>query len=92
MTKRREYKTTDAQPVVLYAKTDTESEHAYPVILGTDGVLKITQSFGIPEYDEINMDYSGEDITKVVYTLSGVTQATLTLSYTGSNLTKIVKT
>lgn len=42
-------------------------------------------------YDEVVMSYTGENVTGVIYKLGGVTQATLALSYTGGNLTRVVR-
>lgn len=43
-------------------------------------------------YDEIDMTYTGTDVTGVLYKSAGVTVATLTLTYTGGNLTRVVRT
>lgn len=43
-------------------------------------------------YDQINLSYTGTDLTGVVYRLSGVIVATLTLGYTSGNLTSVVRT
>jgi hypothetical protein len=43
-------------------------------------------------YDEIYLSYTGTDLTGVVYRLSGVIVATLTLGYTSGNLTSVVRT
>jgi chemotaxis regulatin CheY-phosphate phosphatase CheZ len=48
--------------------------------------------FGIEDYDEIDLTYTGSNITTVVYKLNSVTMGTLTLSYSGSNITKVVRT
>jgi hypothetical protein len=42
-------------------------------------------------YNEIVLSYTGTDVTGVVYKLSGVTVATLTLGYTSGNLTSVVR-
>jgi hypothetical protein len=47
----------------------------------------------IPEvYDEIVLSYTGSNLTGVVYKLLTVTVGTLTLSYTGAQLDKVVRT
>lgn len=47
----------------------------------------------IPEkYDEVDLAYTGSDLTTVTYKLSSNTVATLTLSYTGGLLTNVIKT
>lgn len=46
----------------------------------------------VPEsYDEIAIAYTGDDPTTVVYKDNGTTVATLTLAYTGGNLTSVVR-
>lgn len=42
-------------------------------------------------HDEIQLTYTGSNLTGVVYKLGGVTVATLTLSYTGSQLDSVVR-
>lgn len=44
------------------------------------------------KYDEIVLAYSSGLLTTVTYKLATVTVATLTLSYTGSDLTGVIKT
>lgn len=44
-----------------------------------------------PEYDTIDLSYTGSDLTGVVYKLGGVTTSTLTLEYTDGNLTKVTR-
>ena len=55
-----------------------------------DNPLSMFSGFNIPEYDDIVLSYTGDNLTGVVYTLLTVTVATLTLSYTGDNLTRVV--
>lgn len=48
----------------------------------------------IPPYDYISLTYTGDNITSVVYKTGGsggTTVATLTLAYSGSNLTSVTK-
>ena len=48
----------------------------------------------IPPYDYISLTYTGDNITGVVYKTGGsggTTVATLTLAYSGSNLTSVTK-
>ncbi len=47
------------------------------------------------EYDYISLSYTGDNVTTVVYKTGGsggTTVATLTLAYSGSNLTSVTKT
>lgn len=43
------------------------------------------------EFDEVDLSYTGDDLTQVVYKKDSVTVATLTLSYSSGNLTNIVR-
>jgi hypothetical protein len=52
---------------------------------------EIVQGLVNQPYNEIVLSYTGTDITGVVYKLSGVTVATLTLGYTSGNLTSVVR-
>jgi hypothetical protein len=42
-------------------------------------------------HDQVILGYTGLNLTSVTYRLAGVTVATLTLSYTGSNLTGVLR-
>lgn len=53
-------------------------------------VLEQIRGFDIPPYDEIDLGYTGSDLTTVTYMSNSTTVATLTLTYTGSNLTNVV--
>lgn len=52
---------------------------------------EIVQGLVNQPYNEIALSYTGTDLTGVVYKLSGVTVCTLTLGYTGGNLTSVVR-
>ena len=52
------------------------------------------RGLAIPEHDHISMTYSGANITGIVYRsggANGLVVTTLTLSYTGDNVTTIAK-
>lgn len=86
MVHKKEFSAPDAAPVVLYAKNDASSEHAFPVLQGM-----LNPGFSVPEYDEIEMLYTSGDLTGIVYKNASVTVCTLTLTYTSGNLTGVVK-
>ena len=48
--------------------------------------------FKIPEYDTIDLQYTGEDLTTVIYKKGTTTVCTLTLSYTNGKLTSVTQT
>lgn len=54
-------------------------------------VVAINNGFLPPKYDQIELGYTGANLTSVIYKLSSVTVATLALSYTGADLTGVVK-
>ena len=62
----------------------------------TDGanIQIFTQGLSIPDYDYIDLAYSGSNLTGVVYKVGGsggTTVGTLTLAYSGSNLISVTK-
>jgi voltage-gated potassium channel Kch len=52
---------------------------------------EIVQGLVNQPYDQIELAYTGANLTSVVYKLAGTTVATLTLSYTGSQLDSVVR-
>jgi hypothetical protein len=61
-----------------------DSGHPIPVVTGLE----------IPEHDFIDLSYTGDNLTGVVYKTGGsggTTVATLTLAYTGSRLDSVTK-
>lgn len=86
MITKKEYSALDAKPVVLYAKTDVNSQIAYPIVATTNGQLLIADSMAIPSYDYI--DYS--DSTSIKFYsggAGGTLVATITLTATSAGLT-----
>jgi len=93
-----------AEQKVKIVDTDSSNVGASVTQRGAKGAqsVEIVDSAGnqiplasglVPEaYDEINISYSGDDISTVIYKNGGVTVATLTLSYLAGKLTTIVKT
>jgi hypothetical protein len=45
----------------------------------------------IPKHDNIQLTYTGDNLTSVVYRVGVTTVATLTLAYTGSRLDSVTK-
>jgi hypothetical protein len=48
--------------------------------------------FGIEDYDDIQLSYTGSNLTGVNYLLNGKVVAVLALTYVGSNLTEVKRT
>jgi voltage-gated potassium channel Kch len=61
------------------------------VVRNSNVYQEIVQGLVNQPYDQITLSYTGTDLTGVVYRLSGVTVATLTLGYTSGNLTSVVR-
>ena len=62
---------------------------------GTYSLTQITEGLSIPKYDYISLSYTGSNLTGVAYKQGGsggLTVATLTLAYDGSNnLTSVTR-
>lgn len=55
-------------------------------------ITSFPSGLSIPKHDDIILDYdSNNNLTSVVYKSEGLTVATLTLTYTGTILNRIVK-
>lgn len=73
-----------ASPVrILNGESTVSSSNPFPVDLA--------EGFNIPSYDSIELGYTDDNLTSVVYKKDSVTVATLTLSYTSGNLTGVTK-
>ena len=69
--------------VTLGAEVEITNDNGSP--------LPIVQGLQVPAHDSINLSYTGDNLTGVVYKEGGSTVASLTLSYSGSTLISIVK-
>jgi hypothetical protein len=79
--------TTDTIVKLLKIVDNGDGTYSLPVSL-VDG-------FSLPAYDYISLGYTGDNLTSVVFKLGGsggTTVATLTLAYSGSNLSSVTKT
>ena len=92
-TKREEYPANDAAPAVLYAKRNSDSKDAYPLIADNNGRLILASL--VPEsYDYISLDPPAQPTT-ILYKsggASGTLVATLTLTYSGTNVATVART
>ena len=61
------------------------------VVNGGSVYQEIVSGIANQPHDEIQLAYTGSNLTSVVYKLAGATVATLTLSYTGSQLDSVVR-
>lgn len=89
-TKKKEFSAIDSAPAVLYAKTDRDDVFAYPVLVDSAGRL-ILSSLVPAEYDYIDLSPPNQPTT-ITYKLGGiggVVVATLTLTYSGSDVATV---
>ena len=84
---RKVYSSTDAQPIVLFAKTDVDSQQAYPVT-----AAMFNPGLSLPPFDSFVLGYTSTNLTSVTYTSSGSTVAIIVLNYSGTTLTGITRT
>lgn len=95
MTVKHERSSPDAEQIVLYAKTSSTSELAYPVLATSSGCLLVSEGLDIPAFDSIVLSYSGSNVTQAQYYIGGTggtLVATISLAYSGSNITSVVRT
>jgi hypothetical protein len=59
-----------------------DSGNPIPVVTGLE----------IPEHNKIELTYTGDNLTTVVYKLGATTVASVTLTYTGSRLDSVERT
>jgi hypothetical protein len=87
---RKVFSSVDAAPQVLFAKRDEDSQIAHPVLADSAGRL-IISSLVPKEYDSIELSPANQPTT-ILYKLAGLTVATLTLTYSGSDISSVVRT
>ena len=92
-TEKKEYSASDAQPVVLYAKTDANGRMAYPVVANSLGQLNVRNLVKDIDWDRITPIF--DTLTdQYVIERSLATTATITITYTTaskSTISNIVK-
>jgi hypothetical protein len=72
--------------------TGTQAYGGGSVTIQKDQSINVANQLVPVAYDRLDLTYTGEDVTGVVYYKNGVVVATLTLTYTGTNLTSVVRT
>lgn len=60
--------------------------------LDSQGALLVNGSITPANYDKIELTYTGDNVTGVVYKLGAATLRTLVLAYSGTNVTSITIT
>lgn len=92
-TQKKEYSSVDAGPIVLYGKKDADSQFAFPVLVDSAGRLLLSSLVPV-EYDYISLSPADQPTT-ITYKLGGsggTTVATLTLTYSGSDVSTVTRT
>lgn len=69
-----------------------DEEHVAEVDSNRALLVSINSVLTPAKFDTIELGYTGSDVTTVTYKLATVTVATLTLTYTSGNLTKVERT
>lgn len=68
--------------------TEAKQDDVIDALAAGVSVLNLTQL--VPnQYDEVDLGYTADELTSVIYSNNGVTVATLALTYTAGNLTHI---
>lgn len=71
-------------PVVIWADPDTHRMLVNATITNSGNLVPF-------DYDFIDLNYTGSDLTEVIYKSGVTTVATLTLAYSGGNLNTITR-
>lgn len=88
-TVRKEFSATDAHPVILYAKDDADSQLAAPLTASM-----FNPGLGIPTYDYVSLTPPSLPTSIVFKTggSGGTTVATLTITYSGTDIATVTRT
>jgi hypothetical protein len=88
-----EFAVVAAEPLPVDIQGATLSLDAAGVEIKNDSgnPIPTIQGLSIPEHDNIQLTYTGDNLTGVAYRVGGTTVATLTLAYTGSRLDSVTK-
>lgn len=94
MTTKKVFSATDAHPTVLHAKRNADSEIAYPVLVDSLGNLSVTTGLVPTGWDFVDLSPPALPTTITFKTggSGGTTIATLSLTYSGSDLATVTRT
>jgi hypothetical protein len=87
MITKKEFSAVDSQPVILYAKRDSNSDKAYPVLISEEGSLSFKGGLYVPLHDQEIINEADPNNIVITYKLSGATVATKTIAVSGSTTT-----
>jgi hypothetical protein len=79
----------DLGRLILGGEVEFKNDSGNPIPI--TGSLSAVPGLSIPSHDGIEMTYTGDDLTGVVYKSGEDTVATLTLGYTDGKLTSVVR-
>ena len=89
--KGRTVSTTDPLPVDIQGATLSLDAAGVEIKNDSGNPIPTIQGLSIPEHDNIQLTYTGENLTGVAYRVGSTTVATLTLAYTGTRLDSVTK-
>ena len=89
--KGRTVSTTDPLPVDIQGATLSLDAAGVEIKNDSGNPIPTIHGLSIPEHDNIQLTYTGDNLTGVAYRVGGTTVATLTLAYTGSRLDSVTK-
>ena len=72
-------------------RNDAPAVDDYGSVVRVAGGVVALSALVPAEYNSIDLSYTGDNLTGVVYKQGATTVATLTLGYTGANLTSVVR-
>ena len=87
----RTVSTTDPLPVDIQGATLSLDADGVEIKNDAGNPIPTIQGLEIPAHDNIQLTYTGENLTGVAYRVGGTTVATLTLAYTGTRLDSVTK-
>jgi hypothetical protein len=87
----RTVSTTDPLPVDIGTATLSVTADGVEIKNDAGNPIPTIQGLEIPAHDNIQLTYTGENLTGVAYRVGGTTVATLTLAYTGTRLDSVTK-
>ena len=84
----------DSPPSTLYAKKVATSETAYPVLIDAFGNLLVTSGLVPPGWDYVSLTPASQPTTVVFKSggSGGTTLSTLTIAYSGSDISSVTRT
>lgn len=92
-TERKEFSSVDAAPAVLYAKRDADAREAYPLLADAFGNILVTAGLVPSGWDYVNLNPPAQPTTITFKKggSGGTTLATLTLTYSGSDIATVTR-